>query len=198
MHDARLLLGAQLAKEHPIDADVVVGVPDSGLIAAEGYAKASGIPYADGFVKNRYVGRTFIKPDQHSREVAVQLKLNPLRATIAGKRVILIDDSVVRGTTSGQIVRLLRNAGAKEVHMLSSAPKFVSPCYFGTDIPSKDELFACHYSTEEMRRIIGADSLGFLSLEGLERIAPDSKCAFCTGCFSEYYPIPVSGGTEIE
>jgi len=198
VHDARLLLGAQLAKEHPIDADVVVGVPDSGLIAAEGYAKASGIPYADGFVKNRYVGRTFIKPDQHSREVAVQLKLNPLRATIAGKRVILIDDSVVRGTTSGQIVRLLRNAGAKEVHMLSSAPKFVSPCYFGTDIPSKDELFACHYSTEEMRRIIGADSLGFLSLEGLERIAPDSKCAFCTGCFSEYYPIPVSGGTEIE
>jgi amidophosphoribosyltransferase len=193
VHSARMLLGAILAKEHPIDADVVVGVPDSGLIAAEGYAKASGIPFADGFIKNRYVGRTFITPDQHSRELAVQLKLNPLRATISGKRVILIDDSVVRGTTAGQIIRLLRNAGATEVHMLSSAPKFVGPCYFGTDIPSKNELFACNHSTEEMRELIGADSLGFLSIDALEAIAPNSKCSFCTGCFSEYYPIPVGG-----
>jgi amidophosphoribosyltransferase len=196
VHSARMLLGAILAKEHPIDADVVVGVPDSGLIAAEGYAKASGIPFADGFIKNRYVGRTFITPDQHSRELAVQLKLNPLRATISGKRVILIDDSVVRGTTAGQIIRLLRNAGATEVHMLSSAPKFVGPCYFGTDIPSKNELFACNHSTEEMRELIGADSLGFLSIDALEAIAPNSKCSFCTGCFSEYYPIPVGGEIE--
>lgn len=189
VHDSRMLAGALLAKEYPIDADVVIGVPDSGLIAAKGYALASGIPYNDGFVKNRYIGRTFIKPDQASREIAVRLKLNPLRATIEGKRVIIIDDSVVRGTTSGQIIKLLRDAGAKEVHMLSSAPKFISPCYFGTDIPSKNELFACNHTTEEMCRIIGADSLGFLSVESLSKIAPNTKCGFCDACFTENYPI---------
>jgi amidophosphoribosyltransferase len=193
VHDSRMLAGAYLAEEYPIDADVVIGVPDSGLVAAKGYALSSGIPFNDGFVKNRYVGRTFIKPTQSSREAAVKLKLNPLRNTISGKRVVMIDDSVVRGTTSGQIIKLLRDAGAKEVHMLSSAPKFISPCYFGTDIPSKSELFACAYSTEEMCKIIGADSLGFLSLKNLHKIAPDSKCGFCDACFSENYPIPVSG-----
>lgn len=189
VHDSRMLAGALLAKEYPIDADVVIGVPDSGLIAAKGYAMASGIPYNDGFIKNRYVGRTFIKPDQASREIAVRLKLNPLRATVNGKRVIIIDDSVVRGTTSGQIIKLLRDAGAKEVHLLSSAPKFISPCYFGTDIPSKNELFASSHTTDEMRRIIGADSLGFLSIENLVNIAPNSKCGFCDACFTENYPI---------
>ncbi|MEL4105735.1 amidophosphoribosyltransferase [Oscillospiraceae bacterium WX1] len=189
VHDSRMLAGAYLAEQYPIDADVVIGVPDSGLIAAKGYALASGIPYNDGFVKNRYVGRTFIKPTQQSRAQAVKLKLNPLRATISGKRVVMIDDSVVRGTTSGQIIKLLRDAGAKEVHMLSSAPKFVGPCYFGTDIPSKNELFACQYTTEEMCRIIGADSLGFLSLDNLQKIAPNAKCTFCDACFTENYPI---------
>lgn len=189
VHDSRMLAGECLAKEYPIDADVVIGVPDSGLVAAKGYALASGIPYNDGFVKNRYVARTFIKPTQESREMAVKLKLNPLRATVNGKRVVMIDDSVVRGTTSGQIIKLLRDAGAKEVHMLSSAPKFISPCYFGTDIPSKNELFACSHTTEEMCAIIGADSLGFLSIESLKKIAPNSKCGFCDACFTENYPI---------
>jgi amidophosphoribosyltransferase len=189
VHDSRMLAGAYLAREYPIDADVVIGVPDSGLVAAKGYALASGIPYNDGFVKNRYVARTFIKPTQEGRETAVKLKLNPLKATVAGKRVVMIDDSVVRGTTSSQIIKLLRDAGAKEVHMLSSAPKFISPCYFGTDIPSKNELFACSHTTEEMCRIIGADSLGFLSVESLGKIAPNAKCGFCDACFTENYPI---------
>jgi amidophosphoribosyltransferase len=135
------------------------------------------------------VARTFIKPTQEGRETAVKLKLNPLKATVAGKRVVMIDDSVVRGTTSSQIIKLLRDAGAKEVHMLSSAPKFISPCYFGTDIPSKNELFACSHTTEEMCRIIGADSLGFLSVESLGKIAPNAKCGFCDACFTENYPI---------
>jgi amidophosphoribosyltransferase len=191
VHDSRILAGMCLAKEYPIDADVVIGAPDTGLIAAKGYAMASGIPYNDGFIKNRYIGRTFIKPTRAEREMAVRLKLNPLRSTISGKRVVIIDDSVVRGTTSGQIIKLLRDAGAKEIHMLSSAPKFISPCYFGTDIPSKDELFACNYTTEEMRQIIGADSLGFLSTESLKQIAPNSRCGFCTACFTEDYPVPV-------
>jgi len=189
VHDARILAGRYLAKENPIDADVVIGVPDSGLVAAKGYAMESGIPYNDGFIKNRYIGRTFIKPGQANREMAVKLKLNPLRATVDGKRVVMIDDSVVRGTTSGQIIKLLRDAGATEVHMLSSAPKFIGPCYFGTDIPSKKELFACNYTTEEMCQKIGADSLGFLSIENLQKIAPDSKCGFCDACFTERYPV---------
>lgn len=191
VHDARILAGRYLAKEHPIAADVVIGVPDSGLNAAKGYALESGIPYNDGLIKNRYIGRTFIQPGQANREQSVKLKLNPLRSTIAGKRVVVIDDSIVRGTTSGQLVRLLREAGAKEVHMLSSAPMFIAPCYFGTDIPSKKELFACNHSLEEMRDLIGADSLGFLSVEGLHKIAPNCACGFCDGCFTERYPISV-------
>lgn len=191
VHDARILAGRYLAREHPRQADVVIGVPDSGLNAAKGYAMESGIPYNDGLIKNRYVGRTFIKPDQASREQAVKLKLNPLRSTIDGKRVVVIDDSIVRGTTSSQLVRLLRDAGAKEVHMLSSAPMFLAPCYFGTDIPSRKELMACNHTMEEMRQIIGADTLGFLSVDSLGRIAPDCRCGFCTGCFTQHYPIPI-------
>lgn len=193
VHDARILAGRYLAREHPVEADVVIGVPDSGLNAAKGYALESGIPYNDGLIKNRYVGRTFIQPSQEDRELAVRLKLNPLRSTIAGKRVVVIDDSIVRGTTSNQLVRLLREAGAKEVHMLSSAPMFIAPCYFGTDIPSKQELMACNHTMEEMRQLIGADSLGFLSLDSLSKIAPECRCGFCDGCFTERYPIPVDG-----
>lgn len=191
VHAARILAGRYLAKEHPIEADVVIGVPDSGLNAAKGYAKESGIPYNDGLIKNRYIGRTFIQPGQANREQSVKLKLNPLRSTVAGKRVVVIDDSIVRGTTSHQLVRLLRDAGATQVHMLSSAPMFVAPCYFGTDIPSKQELFACNHSLEEMRELIGADSLGFLSVESLHKIAPDCARGFCDGCFTEHYPVPV-------
>ena len=193
VHDARILAGRYLAREHPVEADVVIGVPDSGLNAAKGYAMESGIPYNDGLIKNRYVGRTFIQPSQEDRELAVRLKLNPLRSTIAGQRVVVIDDSIVRGTTSNQLVRLLREAGAKEVHMLSSAPMFIAPCYFGTDIPSKQELMACNHTLEEMRQLIGADSLGFLSLDSLSKIAPECRCGFCDGCFTEHYPIPVDG-----
>ena len=191
VHDARILAGRCLAREHPRAADVVIGVPDSGLNAAKGYAMESGIPYNDGLIKNRYVGRTFIKPDQASREQAVKLKLNPLRSTVEGKRVVVIDDSIVRGTTSRQLVGLLREAGAKQVHMLSSAPRFLAPCYFGTDIPSKGELMACNHTLEEMRDLIGADSLGFLSPDSLPQIAPRCSRGFCTGCFTERYPVPV-------
>jgi len=189
VYDARINAGRCLAREHPKDADVIIGVPDSGLIAAKGYSLATGIPYNVGFIKNRYIGRTFITQKPLSREQAVKIKLNPLRATVSGKRVVMIDDSIVRGTTVVQIIGLLRDAGAKEVHVLSSAPKFISECYFGTDIPSRKDLFAHNFSTEEMRVKIGADSLGFLSLESLIKIAPDSKCGFCDACFSENYPV---------
>lgn len=172
VHEARRNAGRFLAKEHPVEADVVIGVPDSGLDAAMGYAQESGIPYGVGLVKNRYIGRTFITPGQQSREQAVRIKLGPLKSCVEGKRVVMIDDSIVRGTTSRQIVTLLREAGAREVHMRSSAPPFIAPCYFGTDIPDKDSLIACRYSVEEIRALIGADSLGFLSLEALHQIAP--------------------------
>ncbi|MCL2391327.1 MAG: amidophosphoribosyltransferase [Oscillospiraceae bacterium] len=189
VYEARINAGKCLAREYPLSADVVIGVPDSGLVAAKGYSIATGIPFNTGFVKNRYIGRTFIKPAQATREEEVKIKLNPLRATIKDKRIIMIDDSIVRGTTVVQIIRLLREAGAKEVHVLSSAPKFISPCFFGTDIPSKQELFACSYTTEEMCSIIGADSLGFLSIDSLGQIAPDAKYSFCDACFTENYPI---------
>ena len=156
-----------------------------------GYAEESGIPYGTGLVKNRYVGRTFITPGQQSREQAVRIKLGALRSCVQGRRVVMIDDSIVRGTTSRQIVSLLREAGAAEVHMRSSAPPFVSPCYFGTDIPDKDNLIACRYSVEEIRALIGADSLGFLSLDALHQIAPEAACGFCDGCFTGKYPISV-------
>ncbi len=191
VHRARVEAGRILAREHPVEADVVVGVPDSGLDAAVGYAQQSGIPYGQGFVKNRYIGRTFITPGQLSREQAVRIKLGPLRAAVEGKRVVMIDDSIVRGTTCRQIVELLREAGAREVHMRVSAPPFIAPCYFGTDIPNKERLIACRHAIDEIRTITGADSLGYLSLEGLRQIAPDASCGFCDGCFTEHYPIPL-------
>ncbi len=190
---ARQRAGAFLALEHPVQADVVIGVPDSGIDAAIGYARQSGIPYGLGFIKNKYIGRTFIQPTQSDREDKVRIKLNPLAATVRGKRVVLIDDSIVRGTTSARIVRLLREAGATEVHMRSAAPPFMHPCYFGTDIDSTDKLIASKHTISEIRDIIGADSLGYLSWEGVGKIADNSK-GFCTGCFTGLYPEETPGG----
>ena len=189
VHMARKRAGEYLAKEHPIDADVVVGVPDSGLDAALGYATESGIPYGIGFLKNKYIGRTFIAPTQKQRENHVRIKLNPIAATVAGKRVILVDDSIVRGTTSLQIIKLVREAGAKEVHMLLTCPPFLYPCYFGTDIDSRENLIAFKHTVDEICGIIGADSLGFLSIEALSDVAPACSLKFCDGCFTGKYPI---------
>ncbi len=189
VHMARQNAGRLLARQHPVDADLVIGVPDSGLDAAQGYALESGIPFGTGFVKNRYIGRTFITPDQASREQAVRIKLSALASEVAGKRVVMVDDSIVRGTTCKQIISLLREAGAVEVHMRVSAPPFIAPCYFGTDIPDREKLIACHNTVEEIRDLAGADSLGYLSLENLRHLAPDAHCGFCQGCFTGRYPI---------
>ena len=192
VHAARLRSGEILAEEYPVDADVVVGVPDSGLDAAIGYSRRSGIPYGVGFIKNKYIGRTFIAPGQAAREDKVKIKLNPISETVAGKRVVLIDDSIVRGTTSARIVRLLRDAGAREVHMRVTAPPFRNPCYYGTDIDSRELLIACHHTVPEIAEIIGADSVGYLSLDGARRMAgcghPES---FCLGCFTGEYPTAI-------
>lgn len=188
VHVARQRAGAFLALEHPVQADVVIGVPDSGLDAALGYAEESGIPYGMGFVKNRYIARTFIQPEQGQRENSVRIKLNALASVVKGKRVIMVDDSIVRGTTSARIVTLLRDAGATEVHVRVSAPPFISPCYYGTDIDSKENLIACQMSEQEICRVIGADSLGYLSVEGVRHIADGARCDFCCGCFTGEYP----------
>ena len=179
VHECRKRAGAFLAMQAPVDADIVIGVPDSGLSAAQGYSEYSGIPIDTGFIKNKYIARTFIKPTQGAREVAVKMKLNVLKSAVQGKRVIMVDDSIVRGTTSGRIVKLLRDAGAKEVHVRISAPAFKWPCFFGTDIPDRDLLIANNHTTEETRKIINADSLEYLSLENLHNIAPNSSCGFC-------------------
>ena len=196
VHMARQNAGRYLAKEHPVEADVVMGVPDSGLDAALGYSIESGIPYGIGFIKNRYVGRTFIQSSQKQRERAVHIKLNPLSAAVKGKRVVLVDDSIVRGTTSAKIVELLREAGAREVHMRISSPPFLHPCYFGTDVSNTDSLIACRLTIPEICRQIGADSLGYLSLEGIHKIAPDSACSFCDACFTGNYPVEVPESTQ--
>ncbi|MFA9380626.1 MAG: amidophosphoribosyltransferase [Acetanaerobacterium sp.] len=189
VHSARMRAGTYLALEHPVQADVVVGVPDSGLDAAIGYSRQSGIPYGIGLIKNRYVGRTFIQPSQAQREDAVRIKLNVIKATVSGKRVVLVDDSIVRGTTSARIVRLVREAGAKEIHMRISAPPFMNPCYFGTDIDSKENLIACKMTVPEIAKKIGVDSLGFISIENTKNIAEGARCGFCTGCFTGEYPV---------
>lgn len=192
VQQARKRAGALLAKAHPVEADVVVGVPDSGLDAALGYAEESGIPYGIGLIKNKYIGRTFIAPGQNNREDKVRIKLNPVSSAVKGKRVVLVDDSIVRGTTCARIVKLLRSAGAKEVHFRSSAPPFINPCYYGTDIDSKENLIACHHTTEEIARIIGADTLGYLLLEDVEKLGEGSSCrGFCTACFDGKYPTEV-------
>ena len=191
VHECRKRAGAFLAMQAPVDADIVIGVRDSGLSAAQGYSEYSGIPIDTGFIKNKYIARTFIKPTQGAREVAVKMKLNVLKSAVQGKRVIMVDDSIVRGTTSGRIVKLLRDAGAKEVHVRISAPAFKWPCFFGTDIPDRDLLIANNHTTEETRKIINADSLEYLSLENLHNIAPNSSCGFCDACFTGNYPVEV-------
>ena len=188
VHTARQRAGAFLALEHPVQADVVIGVPDSGLDAALGYAKQSGIPYGVGFVKSKYIGRTFIQPGQARREDAVRIKLNTIASTVRGKRVILVDDSIVRGTTIARIVGLLREAGATEVHARLSAPPFRYPCYFGTDIDSSDNLIAYNHSLEEIREMIGVDTLGYLNVDYLDKLADNSHIGFCKGCFTGEYP----------
>ena len=194
VHSARILAGRCLAQESPVDADVVIGVPDSGIDAALGFSQQSSIPYGIGFLKNKYIGRSFIAPSQQLRERAVRIKLNAIRETVAGKRVVLIDDSIVRGTTCARIVKLLRNAGAKEVHMRVSAPPFKHPCFFGTDVDSEENLIACRLpSTEEIARHIGVDSLAYLSIDAAHRLAGDD-CLCCDGCFSGRYPIDIPSG----
>lgn len=190
VHEARLNAGKILAKEAPIKADVVIGVPDSGLDAALGYSIEAKIPYGIGFIKNKYIGRSFIAPSQEERENAVRIKLNVISETVKDKSVVLIDDSIVRGTTSKRIVKQLRDAGAKEVHLRITAPAFKYPCHFGTDIDSKENLIACKYNTvEEICKQIGADSLAFISIEGIHKLAKDTNCAYCDGCFTGKYPI---------
>ncbi len=198
VYEARKAAGRQLAKEHPVEGDIVIGVPDSGLDAALGYAEESGIPYGMGLVKNRYIGRTFIAPTQSQRETAVKIKLNALAQSVRGKRVIMIDDSIVRGTTVARLVNILKSAGAKEVHMRVSSPPFLWPCYYGTDVPSKDRLIACKYPMEEIAQVIGVDSLGYLGLENLHDIAIGAKCGFCDACFTGNYPSEVPNYDEEE
>ena len=187
VHLARQRAGSFLALEHPVQADVVIGVPDSGLDAAMGYSRQSGIPYGMGFIKSKYIARTFIQPTQADRERRVRIKLNPISAVVKGKRVVLVDDSIVRGTTSARIVKMLREAGATEVHLRSSAPMFLHPCYFGVDIDSRDKLFACNHTFEEMVKILNVDSLGFLSPENAKKLT-DNTTGFCTACFDGQYP----------
>lgn len=198
VYKARYNMGKTLAKEHPADADIVCGVLDSGLEAAMGYAAESGIPLAAGFVKNRYIGRSFIFPTQAQRDAAVKMKLNPLRCNLEGKRVILVDDSIVRGTTSEKIIKSVRSAGAKEVHMRISSPPFRHPCYFGTDVDSEENLIANQMKMEQICRKIGADSLGFLSVEGLISACRECRLDFCTGCFDGNYPVDVEKHTKTQ
>ena len=194
IHAARTRAGEILAACHPVNADVVIGVPDSGLDAALGYSRASGIPYGIGLIKNKYIGRTFIAPGQENRVDKVRIKLNPIDETVRGKRVVLIDDSIVRGTTSKRITDLIRKAGAKEIHLRISAPPFLHPCYYGTDIDSSDKLVASHHTLEEITQIVGADTLGYLPIGSLPTLAGDIPC--CDACFSGDYPTSIPKNTN--
>jgi amidophosphoribosyltransferase len=181
-------MGRLLARETPAPADIVVPVPDSGNAAALGYAAESGLPYRQALIRNHYVGRTFIEPSQAIRDFGVKLKLNPVRSLLEGKSVVLIDDSIVRGTTSRKIVRMVRNAGAREVHLRISCPPTISPCFYGVDTPNKSELIAANNSIEEMRRFVEADSLAFLSLDALRRSVDDKRGEYCYACYTGEYP----------
>jgi amidophosphoribosyltransferase len=196
MHDEslytyRLRLGRQLAQEAQADADIVIGVPDSGIPAAIGFSQASGIPYAEGLIKNRYVGRTFIQPTQSMRESGIRMKLNPLKDVLAGKRVVIVDDSVVRGTTSRKIVKALRDAGATQVHMRVSSPPVTHPCFYGIDTDSQDQLIAATKSVEEIADQMGVDSLAYLSWQGMLQATGEDPNSFCSACFTGDYPVPV-------
>jgi amidophosphoribosyltransferase len=189
VNESRELLGRQLAREAPADADIVVPVPDSGVTAAMGYSAESGIPFRFGLIRNHYVGRTFIEPEQSVRDFGVKLKLNPVRSLLEGKRVVLIDDSIVRGTTSRKIVRMVRGAGATEVHFRISCPPTISPCFYGVDTPSKKQLIAANKSIEEIREYIGADSLAYLSLDGMKKACGEGELTnYCTACYTGKYP----------
>ncbi|HEU5088686.1 MAG TPA: amidophosphoribosyltransferase [Roseiflexaceae bacterium] len=196
LHAARVAAGRELAREAPADADVVIPVPDSAVPAAIGYAQASGIPYSEGLIKNRYIGRTFIQPDDRLRKLGIQLKFNPLADNLAGKRVVLVDDSIVRGNTSGPIVKLLRDAGAREVHMRVSSPPIRHPCFLGVDMATYPELIAHRLSIPEIEAQLGVDSLAYLSLEGLMRSTGKPKAGFCKGCFTGSYPVDVEHLTK--
>jgi amidophosphoribosyltransferase len=188
VNESREMLGRLLAREHPVDADIVVPVPDSGVPAAVGYALESKIPFRMGLIRNHYIGRTFIEPSQAIRNFGVKLKLNPIRGLIEGQRVILVDDSIVRGTTSRKIVRMVREVGAKEVHVRISCPPTISPCYYGVDTPTREELIASSISPEEICKFLGADSLGYVSLPALRRAVSDTEGKFCTSCYTGVYP----------
>ncbi|MGB8541695.1 MAG: amidophosphoribosyltransferase [Candidatus Acidiferrales bacterium] len=188
VNESRERLGRLLAQEHPVQADIVTPVPDSGVPAAIGFAAESGIPFRMGLIRNHYVGRTFIEPQQAIRDFGVKLKLNPIRRMLEGKRVVLVDDSIVRGTTSRKIVRLVREAGATEVHVRISCPPTISPCYYGVDTPRREELIGANNSVEEIRRFLGADSLGYLSLKSLRAALGDTEGKFCTSCYTGSYP----------
>src|SRR5438132_2447435 len=199
VQESREELGRQLAREAPADADIVVPVPDSGVTAAMGYASESGIPFRFGLIRNHYIGRTFIEPRQTVRDFGVKLKLNPVRSLLEDKRVVLIDDSIVRGTTSRKIVRMIRNAGAKEVHLRISCPPTISPCFYGVDTPSKKQLIAANKSVEEIRDYIGADSLAYLSIEGLKAACGEGeKISYCSACYTGKYPTDIIDVEEIQ
>ena len=191
VYASRQQMGAELAREHPIDADLVIGIPDSSTAAAVGYAKESGIPYSDGLIKNRYVGRTFIEPEQRLRDIGVRQKFNPLSEVIAGQRLVVVDDSIVRGTTTPHVVSLLRKAGAKEIHMRVCAPPIKYPCYMGVDMASQDELVAANKDLAGIKQMTGADTLGYLSVNGLLKVVGGQSGGFCDACFTGNYPVPV-------
>ena len=191
VYSVRQELGAKLAREHPVDADLIIGIPDSSTAAAVGYSRESGIPYSDGLVKNRYVGRTFIEPEQRLRELGVRQKFNPLTEVIQGQRLVVVDDSILRGTTTPHVVSLLRKAGAVEVHLRVCAPPIMNPCYMGVDMASRKELIAANKSIEEIRQLTDADTLGYLSVEGLMTVVGGSRGGFCNACFTGNYPVPV-------
>ena len=191
VYHARIVAGKALAESYPVDADLVVGVPDSGLVAAKGYSEYSGIPYGMAFHKNSYVGRTFIKPKQSQRESSVKIKLNVIEEVVRGKRIVMVDDSIVRGTTCANIIKMLKKAGAKEVHVRISSPPFLHPCYFGTDVPSNDQLIAHSHTTEQIREMIGADSLGYMEIDKLKDMVGD--LGYCDACFTGNYPMRVPG-----
>lgn len=194
VHKSRFRAGEILAEKHPVEADAVIGVPDSGLDAALGYSQKSKIPYTIGLIKNKYIGRTFISPGQSTRLEGVKIKLTPIEENVKGKRIVLVDDSIVRGTTSGRIVKLLRDAGAKEIHMRISSPPFLHPCYYGTDIDSEDNLIACKHSIEEIAEIIGVDSLGYLPVENIKDMIGNAD--YCSACFDGNYPTSIPKDTR--